>query len=98
MNGSLRQRSAGSWELRVYIGSDAVTGRRVDPSVTVPGSRGDAERELSAMIASVQAVRAVGVRSTVSELWRRATVSAQPPGDGVRLRPTGVQSVSSRRP
>jgi hypothetical protein len=68
MNGSLRQRSAGSWELRVFIGTDPVTGRRVDRSVTVRGSRGEAERELVAMVASTRAVRAVGVRSSVSEL------------------------------
>ena len=37
-------------------------------SVTVRGSRADAERELAAMVASVEATRAVGVRSTVSEL------------------------------
>jgi integrase len=68
MNGSLRQRSAGSWELRVYIGTDPATGRRLDRSVTVRGSKHDAERELAAMVAAAQAVRAVGVRSTVSEL------------------------------
>lgn len=68
MNGSLRQRSAGSWELRVYIGTDPATGRRLDRTATVRGTRADAERELAAMVASVEAVRAVGVRSRVSEL------------------------------
>jgi integrase len=68
MNGSLRQRSAGSWELRVYIGTDPATGRRLDRSVTVRGSRTDAERELAEMVAAARAARAVGVRSTVSEL------------------------------
>jgi hypothetical protein len=68
MKGSLRQRSAGSWELRVYIGTDPATGRRLDRTATVRGNRSDAERELAAMVASVDAVRAVGVRSTVGEL------------------------------
>jgi integrase len=68
MNGSLRQRSAGSWELRVYIGTDPATGRRLDRSITVRGTRADAERELAEMVAAAQAARAVGVRSTVSEL------------------------------
>jgi integrase len=68
MNGLLRQRSAGSWELRVYVGTDPATGRRLDRTVTVRGTRADAERELAAMVASVQAVRAVGVRSRVGEL------------------------------
>jgi hypothetical protein len=36
--------------------------------MTVRGSRTDAERELTAMVASVRAVRSVGVRSGMSEL------------------------------
>ena len=51
----------------MYIGTDPATGRRLDRSVTVRG-RGDATRELAAMVASIRAVRAVGVRSAVSEL------------------------------
>jgi integrase len=68
MNGSLRQRTAGSFELRVYVGVDPATGRRLDRSVTDRGTRADAERELAAMVASIRAVRAVGVRSSVGEL------------------------------
>jgi integrase len=68
MRGSLRQRSEGSWELRVYVGIDPDTGRRIDRSMTIRGSRADAERELAAMVTAVQATRAVGERSTVSEL------------------------------
>jgi integrase len=36
--------------------------------MTVRGNRGEAERELAAMVASVRSARAVGVRSSVSEL------------------------------
>src|SRR6266540_125254 len=68
MQGSLRQRSPGSWELRVFIGTDPETGRRRYRSTTVRGSRADAERQLAAIVASARAVRAVGVRSSVSEL------------------------------
>lgn len=68
MRGSLRQRSERSWELRVYVGVDPETGRRIDQSMTLRGSRADAERELATMVAAVEATRAVGVRSTVSEL------------------------------
>jgi integrase len=68
MRGSLRQRSAGSFELRVYIGVDPTTGRRRYRSMTVRGTRADAERELAAMVATVRSVRAVGVRSSMSEL------------------------------
>lgn len=52
----------------MFIARDPASGRRIDRSVTVRGSRTDAERELAAMVASVEATRAVGVRSTVSEL------------------------------
>ena len=64
----MRQRSVGSWELRVFIGVDPETGRRSYRSVTVRGSRADGEREMAAMVAAARATRAVGVRSTVSEL------------------------------
>ena len=64
----LRQRSAGSFELRVYIGVDPTTRRRRCRSMTVRGTRADAERELAAMVATVRSVRAVGVRSSMSEL------------------------------
>src|SRR5919106_1372621 len=68
MRGSLRQRSAGSFELRVYIGVDPTTGRRRYRSMTVRGNRGEAERELAAVVAAARSVRAVGVRSSMSQL------------------------------
>jgi len=46
IKGSMRQRSAGSWELRVFVGVDPDTKRRRYRSVTVRGSRADAQREL----------------------------------------------------
>ena len=55
----------------MYVGTDPETGRRIDRSATVRGSRADAERELAAMVAAVRAVRAVGARSPVSELLER---------------------------
>ncbi|HEX6420508.1 MAG TPA: hypothetical protein VFZ77_18550, partial [Acidimicrobiales bacterium] len=60
--------SLGSFELRVYIGVDPASGRRCYRSVTIRGNRAEAERELAAMVASARSVRAVGVRSSVSEL------------------------------
>ena len=69
MNGSIRQRSAGSWELRAYVGVDPDTGRRIDRSMTVRGNRAEAERELADMVTRVRCVRAVGSRSTMSELF-----------------------------
>ncbi|HUF99347.1 MAG TPA: site-specific integrase [Ilumatobacter sp.] len=68
MQGSMRQRSAGSWELRVFVGVDPETKRRRYRSVTVRGSRADAQRELDVMVASTRSVREVGLRSSMSEL------------------------------
>ena len=68
MRGSMRQRSAGSWELRVFIGVDPSTGRRRYRSVTVRGNRAEADRELAGMVAAARAVRDVGVRSRMSDL------------------------------
>jgi hypothetical protein len=39
MTGSLRQRGANSWELRVYQGTDPTTGRRRYATRTIRGSR-----------------------------------------------------------
>jgi len=68
MRGSMRQRSAGSWELRVFVGVDPGTGRRRYRSVTVRGNRAEADRELAAMVAGARAVRDVGMRSRMSDL------------------------------
>ena len=83
----MRQRSAGSWELRVFIGVDPETGRRSYRSVTVRGNRADGERELAAMVAAARAPRAVGVRSTVSELleaWFAVASTSWAPTRSVR--------------
>lgn len=68
VHGSLRQRSTGSWELRVFVATDPDTGRRIDRTATVRGTRAHAEHELAEMVASVRSSRAVGVRSPMSEL------------------------------
>jgi integrase len=68
MHGSIRQRNAGSWELRVFVATDPDTGRRIDRTATVRGTRSHAEHELAAMVASVRSTRSVGVRSPMSEL------------------------------
>ena len=68
VEGSIRQRGAASWELRVYAGIDSDTGRRRYRTATVRGNRADAERGLANLIAEVRAHRAVGATSTLSEL------------------------------
>ena len=49
VEGSIRQRSAGSFELRVFIGIDPETHRRRYRSMTVRANRPEAERELAVM-------------------------------------------------
>ena len=55
--------------MRAYVGVDPGTGRRLDRSITVRGNRSDAARELADMVARIRCVRAVGSRSTMSELF-----------------------------
>ena len=50
MHGSIRQRSIGSYELRVFTGTDPASGKRCYRSKTVRGNRAEAERELATMV------------------------------------------------
>lgn len=68
IHGSIRQRSIGSYELRVFTGTDAETGRRCYRSKTVRGNRAEAERELAAMVDDVGRGPGIAARTTVSEL------------------------------
>jgi hypothetical protein len=67
----MRQRSAGSWELRVYVGLDPDTGRRRYRTKTVRGNGADAERELVDFVDRVGQSRSVGGRVMVGELLDR---------------------------
>lgn len=68
MTGSVRQRGAASWELRVYAGTNPDTGKRRYRTATVVGNRADAERALARLVAKVQSDRTIGSAATVSEL------------------------------
>jgi hypothetical protein len=72
-SGSLRQRGPDSWEVRVSLGPDAVSGRSVYRSVTVHGDLAQAEHRralLAAQAAHLRRARVVPV-ATVGELLRR---------------------------
>lgn len=71
VSGSIRQRSAGSWELRVYVGLDPDSGRRRYGTKTVRGNRAEAERELVDFVDRVGHGRGAGGRVTVGELLDR---------------------------
>jgi integrase len=51
--GHIRQRSAGSWEIRYPLGIDPTTGKRRTATATARGSRKDAERELRKRLVAI---------------------------------------------
>lgn len=54
MAGSVRERSPGRWELRVYVGLDPISGRKRWATKTVTaGSRKAAERQLASFVTEV---------------------------------------------
>jgi integrase len=67
VQGFMRQRGD-SWELRVYVGRDLLTGQKRYAHKTFKGAKREAQRELAAMVTDVE--RRVSVRSklTVGEL------------------------------
>jgi integrase len=68
MHGSIRQRSIGSYELRVFTGTDPATGKRCYRSKTVRGSRAEAERELATMAEIVGRGPSTASKTMVGEL------------------------------
>jgi integrase len=78
MNGSLRQRGASSWELRVYQGMDADTGRRRYATRTVQGSRAEAQAELALLVGQVEYPRRRALDTTLRELFERWYARASP--------------------
>ncbi len=54
MKGHIRQRSKGSWTLLVDVGRDPDTGRRKQQTMTVRGSKKDAERELRVVLTRIE--------------------------------------------
>lgn len=68
MRGSLREKQPGRWELRVPLPPDPVSGARRQRSVTLNGTKRQAERELVRLIAEADTGRDTGTRATVSVL------------------------------
>ena len=59
LSGSIRERGAAAWEIRVYAGIDPDTGKPRYRSATVHGNRGDAERGLERLVAEVSSAKTV---------------------------------------
>lgn len=74
--GSVRQRGRGRWELRVYIGIDAATGRQRYATRTVHGSRRAAVGALDDLAAGVDNARSH--TGTVADLLQRWFAAASP--------------------
>jgi integrase len=55
MKGHIRQRSKGSWTIWVDLGHDPETGKRKQQTLTVRGTKRDAERELRDLLHSLEA-------------------------------------------
>src|SRR5690242_1211531 len=66
--GHIRQRSAGSFELRYSLGNDPKTGKRRIATATVRGSRKDAEKELRRLLRTLDTNEHIdSTRMTVKE-------------------------------
>lgn len=77
MRGSMRQRSEGSWELRVFTGRDPLTKKPQYLTKTFRGGKRAAERELAAMVSGKQASSPTA-GMTVGELLERWLEHATP--------------------
>ena len=78
MRGSMRQRCASSWELRVYTGVDLKTGRKRWTSRTVRGSRVEAAAELEVFAEQLDHPRRRALDTTMGELFDHWYASALP--------------------
>lgn len=80
-SGSIRQRRPGVWEIRVAAGTDPVTGRTLQRSVTFRGSEPDAydyRQELAAEYVARRSVTKAAPMLTIAELLQRWLSADQP--------------------
>jgi integrase len=71
MQGGLRERRPGVWEVRAESGRDPLTGRRRQISKTVHGNKRDARRVLNALVAEADRGTAHGTDAPLSDLLDR---------------------------
>lgn len=72
MSGTLRQKYPGIWQVRFEAGRDPVTGRRLQLSRNVHGTKRQAQQVLNALVADAEAGKRVGTTATfeqLSEKW-----------------------------
>lgn len=68
VRGSLRERRPGVWELIVQLPRDPVTGKPRQTTRTISGTKRDAQRALSALVAEVDAGNVSASTATLDEL------------------------------
>ncbi len=71
MQGHMRARKPGTWELIVDIGRDPLTNRRRQRSRTFHGTKREAQRQLRLLIADVEHGRLTGTGTLVADLLER---------------------------
>jgi integrase len=72
MSGGMRQRRPGVWEVRLEAGRDPVTGRRLQISRSVTGTKRDAQKALNELAVEADKGRYLGTATTfrqLSEQW-----------------------------
>lgn len=74
----MRQRGSGSWELRVYLGTDVESGRARYATRTVRGTKRAAQYALAELVTDAANAPRAGARSTLKELLREWTAAASP--------------------
>src|SRR5918994_1227425 len=100
--GSLRERRPGVWEIRIAAGTDPVTGRVIQRSITFRGTATDAEtyrRELADEYARRRAATRAAPLLTVGELLERWLLGDHPwrPSTWIGYRSTARQLVSDEQ-
>ncbi|HWC12531.1 MAG TPA: hypothetical protein VG455_15080, partial [Acidimicrobiales bacterium] len=68
MKGSMRERSPGYWQLRVFEGTDSITGRKRYRTRAFRGPKRQAQNQLAALVAEVNAGTVSPANMTVDAL------------------------------
>jgi len=98
MSGYLRQRAPGHWEISHELAADPLTSKRRRATLTVHGTRKDAERELRRRLVAVEAGLHVDPhRITVGEARFRVDVKRRRHAVGRDRDIVGEQAVRGRR-
>lgn len=71
MNGTIRSKKAGVWELVFDVGRDPLTNRRRQRSRTFKGTKRAAERELRRLVTDVEKGRMTGGEMVMAELFEK---------------------------